>query len=166
MSCRRHVNEKMKKHAKANGFLMEREIWKKKWWEERVCWAKIGLGDRGVTGPCPQGWDVHNKIEMCCASLCWVWWIPQAHRALRKAKDLGQDRQKGKSWRYLALFLKAFKGFLESDFQVTEITALTCTEIVFFSPHCNYWIFSFLIWPTPCTHHKFMQPFGCRMLHF
>lgn len=25
-SCRRHVNEKMKKHAKANGFLMEKEI--------------------------------------------------------------------------------------------------------------------------------------------
>lgn len=25
-SCRRHVNEKMKKHAKTNGFLMEREM--------------------------------------------------------------------------------------------------------------------------------------------
>lgn len=37
---------------------------------------------------------------------------------------------KGKSWEYVALL----KGFLESDFQVTEITTLTCTEIVFFSP--------------------------------
>lgn len=43
---------------------------------------------------------------------------------------------KGKSWEYLALLLKGFKGFLESDFQVTEITALTWNKIVFF-PYCN-----------------------------
>lgn len=105
---------------------------------------------RGEGGLSPVGYTPRDCV--LCASLSCVWWSLQA-LSIGKTQRCWKERQlhETKTLGKPCTPFECFKGFLESDYQVTEtsskaftqITALTWNYIVIALPHCNYCIFSF-----------------------